>query len=37
MVNKFISIKELFPELYKTLPGLIKGTYYSVTGQTGIV
>ena len=35
MVNKFISIKELFPRLYETLPGLIKGTYYSVTGQTG--
>jgi hypothetical protein len=34
MVSKFISIKELFPELYKTIPGLIKGTYYAVTGAT---
>ena len=31
---KFISIKELFPSLYETVPGLIKGTYYSVTGAT---
>lgn len=31
---KFISIKEVFPRLYDVVPGLIKSTYYSVTGQT---
>ena len=34
LAPKFISIKGLFPRLFKTLPGLIKGTYYSITGST---
>jgi len=32
---KFISIEGLFPDLSKFLPGLIRGTYYCVTGATG--
>jgi len=32
---KFISFEHLFPRLYQQIPGLIKGTYYSVTGATG--
>ena len=35
MNPEYISFKQLFPRLYNTIPGLIKGTYYSVTGQTG--
>ena len=31
---KFISIEELFPDLFKILPGWIRGTYYCVTGAT---
>ena len=32
---KFISIQGLFPRLYKTVPGWIKGSYHCVTGSTG--
>jgi len=32
---KFISFKQLFPRLYNVIPGLIKGTYYAITGATG--
>jgi len=34
MQTKFISIKELFPRLYETIPGLIRGNFYCITGQT---
>ena len=32
---KFISIKDLYPDLYEYIPGWIKGTYYCITGSTG--
>jgi hypothetical protein len=32
---KFISFKEELPIFYKTLPGLIRGQYFSITGYTG--
>lgn len=32
---KFISFKEELPILYKTLPGLIRGQYFCITGYTG--
>lgn len=32
---KFISIESVFPKLYTKFPGLIKGTYFAVTGNTG--
>jgi hypothetical protein len=32
---KFISIEGLFPDLFKIIPGWLRGTYYSVTGATG--
>ena len=32
---KYISFKEELPLFYKTLPGLIRGQYFSVTGYTG--
>src|SRR5574343_207561 len=35
MKKSYISIQGLFPKLYKKIPGLIKGTYYAVTGNTG--
>jgi len=31
---KFISIKGLFPDLHKIIPGWIRGTYYCITGAT---
>ena len=31
---KFISFKDVFPRLFKVIPGLIRGTYYSITGST---
>jgi hypothetical protein len=31
---KFISIEKLFPDLFKYIPGWIKGTYYCITGAT---
>lgn len=36
VVSKFISFKELFPRLYKTVPGLIKGGYYCITAATNV-
>jgi len=35
MQQKFISIEGLYPDLFKYLPGWIKGTYYCITGATG--
>lgn len=32
---KFISIKNLFPDLSRFIPGWIRGTYYCITGATG--
>lgn len=32
---KFISIEGLFPDLFKIIPGWIRGVYYCVTGATG--
>lgn len=32
----FISFKELFPRLYLTVPGLIKGTYCAITATTNV-
>ena len=32
---RFISIEKLFPDLFKVIPGWIKGTYYCITGATG--
>lgn len=34
MKMNFISFKDVFPRLFKIVPGLIKGTFYAVTGQT---
>lgn len=31
---KFISIEGLFPDLFKIIPGWLRGTYYCVTGAT---
>lgn len=33
---KFISIEELYPELYKIIPGWIKSTIYGVTAGSGV-
>jgi len=33
---KFISIKELFPDLYKIIPGWLKGVFHCVTAGSGI-
>jgi hypothetical protein len=35
MKPKFISIEGLFPDLFKIIPGWLRGTYYCITGSTG--
>lgn len=34
-MKNFVSFKTLLPKLYNVIPGLLKGTYYCITGGTG--